>query len=249
MSEATRVGEPAASADRERAAGGSCDGREPAVWSLGGGGGPGCSPSRSAGGTTAAASRPTTRRWTGTSCRSPSRVGGTVLSVKVEDNQFVEAGHRARRGRSRATTGWRCSGPRRTTPTRRRRSLAAQAGVPITVDDDGKPGEFGGRQRRAGAGGRGGGHARRGGGARAAGVRAGAAPRSDRRTPTRTSRDLERMKQLVAKDEVSQQQYDAAVAAAEAANATVESAQAARSARPRRRCRSPRAGACRRRAR
>ena len=32
------------------------------------------------------------------------------------------------------------------------------------------------------------------------------------------------MKELVAKDEVSQQQYDAAVAAAEAANAAVESA-------------------------
>ena len=35
------------------------------------------------------------------------------------------------------------------------------------------------------------------------------------------------MKQLIAKDEVSQQQYDAAVAAADAARATVESAQAA----------------------
>jgi membrane fusion protein (multidrug efflux system) len=43
---------------------------------------------------------------------------------------------------------------------------------------------------------------------------------------TRASRDLDRMKQLVAKDEISQLQYDAAVAAADAARATVESAQA-----------------------
>ena len=42
----------------------------------------------------------------------------------------------------------------------------------------------------------------------------------------RTSRDLERMKQLIAKDEISQQQYDAAVSAADATHAAVESAQA-----------------------
>ena len=42
----------------------------------------------------------------------------------------------------------------------------------------------------------------------------------------KTSRDLERMKQLVAKDEISQQQYDAAVSAADATQAAVESAQA-----------------------
>jgi membrane fusion protein (multidrug efflux system) len=43
---------------------------------------------------------------------------------------------------------------------------------------------------------------------------------------TRTLRDLDRMKQLIAKDEISQQQYDAAQGAADAARATVESAQA-----------------------
>jgi membrane fusion protein (multidrug efflux system) len=40
---------------------------------------------------------------------------------------------------------------------------------------------------------------------------------------TKASKDLERYKQLVAKEEISRQQYDAAVAAAEAARATVES--------------------------
>jgi membrane fusion protein, multidrug efflux system len=42
----------------------------------------------------------------------------------------------------------------------------------------------------------------------------------------RAGRDLERMKQLIAKDEVSQQQYDGAVAAADAARAAVDSARA-----------------------
>jgi membrane fusion protein (multidrug efflux system) len=43
---------------------------------------------------------------------------------------------------------------------------------------------------------------------------------------TRLARDLERMKQLIAKDEISQQQYDATVSAADQAKAAVESAQA-----------------------
>jgi membrane fusion protein (multidrug efflux system) len=43
---------------------------------------------------------------------------------------------------------------------------------------------------------------------------------------TKTGRDLERMKQLISKDEISQQQYDAAVTAADAARAAVDSAEA-----------------------
>jgi membrane fusion protein, multidrug efflux system len=43
---------------------------------------------------------------------------------------------------------------------------------------------------------------------------------------TRASNDLERMKQLIAKDEISHQQYDAAATSEDAANAAVESAQA-----------------------
>jgi membrane fusion protein (multidrug efflux system) len=48
-----------------------------------------------------------------------------------------------------------------------------------------------------------------------------------RANDTRVAHDLDRMKQLVAKDEVSRQQYDATVAASEAAKAAVEVAQAA----------------------
>jgi len=43
----------------------------------------------------------------------------------------------------------------------------------------------------------------------------------------RAAKDLERFKPLIAKEEISRQQYDAAVAAAESARATVEAAQAA----------------------
>jgi membrane fusion protein, multidrug efflux system len=45
----------------------------------------------------------------------------------------------------------------------------------------------------------------------------------------KATRDLDRMKMLIDKDEISQQQYDAAVSAADVARATVESAQAAAS--------------------
>jgi membrane fusion protein, multidrug efflux system len=44
---------------------------------------------------------------------------------------------------------------------------------------------------------------------------------------TKAVQDLERMKQLIAKDEISRQQYDAAVAAADAAKAARDSSQAA----------------------
>ncbi len=44
---------------------------------------------------------------------------------------------------------------------------------------------------------------------------------------TKTAQDLERFRQLVAKDEVSRQQYDTAVAAEQAARATVDAAHAA----------------------
>jgi membrane fusion protein (multidrug efflux system) len=44
---------------------------------------------------------------------------------------------------------------------------------------------------------------------------------------TKAAQDLERMRQLVAKDEVSRQQYDSAIAAEQAARATVDAASAA----------------------
>jgi len=50
--------------------------------------------------------------------------------------------------------------------------------------------------------------------------------REEQANSAKAARDVERMKMLIAKDEISQQQYDAAVSGAEAARAAVESAQA-----------------------
>lgn len=154
-----------------------------------------------------------------------ARVGGTVRAVKVEDNQVVEAGtvlveidptdyevalRRAEADYADAQAAL----------------AAAQAGIPITttttasqvssasanVDRAHAGAEAASRDVEA---------------ARARLNAAQARLKEATANATRTGRDLERMKQLIAKDEVSQQQYDAAVAAADAARAGVESAQAA----------------------
>jgi membrane fusion protein (multidrug efflux system) len=62
--------------------------------------------------------------------------------------------------------------------------------------------------------------------ARAHLVAAEAKVRENRANSERAARDLERMKALVAKEEISRQQYDAAVAAAESFRAQVDSAEA-----------------------
>jgi membrane fusion protein, multidrug efflux system len=153
-----------------------------------------------------------------------ARVGGTVQAVKVEDNQVVDAGavlveidpRDYRIALARAEADY----------TDARAALAAaQAGVPITTTttasqvsaatanvDRANAGQVA-SDRDVDA-------------ARARLASAGARLKEATANATRTSRDLERMKQLIAKDEVSHQQYDAAVAASDAARATVESAQA-----------------------
>jgi membrane fusion protein (multidrug efflux system) len=60
-------------------------------------------------------------------------------------------------------------------------------------------------------------------------VAAEARVREAQATAVKATRDLDRMKMLIDKDEISHQQYDAAVSAADAARAGVESAQAAAS--------------------
>jgi membrane fusion protein (multidrug efflux system) len=50
--------------------------------------------------------------------------------------------------------------------------------------------------------------------------------RQEQANATKTSRDVERLQPLLVKDEISRQQYDAAVAASDAARATVDSAEA-----------------------
>jgi membrane fusion protein (multidrug efflux system) len=147
-----------------------------------------------------------------------ARVGGTVVAVEVEDNRPVETGtvlvrldptdfevtlRRAKADRAAAEAAL----------------SAARSGVPITSASSG------GRLEAAEA------EVRR---AQAATASADAAlrvaqarTREAQANADRATRDRDRFEQLVNKDEVSRQQYDAAVAAAIAADATLEAAEAA----------------------
>jgi membrane fusion protein, multidrug efflux system len=153
-----------------------------------------------------------------------SRVGGTVLEVKVADNQPVEAGAilvridprdyevavaRAEADLADATAaleGAKMGVPIAATTTTGQVTTAnasverAASGLVIA----GKDVEV----------------------ARARQTAAQARLRETQANEVRAGRDLDRMKQLIAKDEVSQQQYDGAVAAADAARAAVDSARA-----------------------
>jgi membrane fusion protein (multidrug efflux system) len=153
-----------------------------------------------------------------------AKVGGTVVSVTVKDNQFVDAGavlaqidprdyqvavSRAEAELAQAEAN--AAAARATIPV-----ASSTAGTQITsseaIAERAKSGvdvanrEFAAAQARFNS--------------------AQARVREADANATRLSRDLERMKMLVTKDEISQQQYDAAVSAAEAAQAAVESARA-----------------------
>lgn len=153
-----------------------------------------------------------------------SRVGGTVLVVAVKDNELVEEGAvlvrldprdfevalaRARADLADAEAALeaaRTGVPITTTTTSSQVVTAsaalqrAQTGTTIAAKDVDAA-----KARLAAA------HARL---------------REAQANQLRASRDLDRMKQLVAKDEVSQQQYDAAVASAAGTTAAVDSARA-----------------------
>lgn len=153
------------------------------------------------------------------------RVGGTVTAVSVGDNQMVKAG-----------TLLVQIDPRDYDVALQRAAAefadaqatlqAARAGVPITTTTtSGQLSAAGAGVERAQAGVQ---VAVRGVDMARARLNSARARLSEATsTSTKASRDLERMKQLVAKEEISQQQYDAAVAAADAARAGVEAAQAA----------------------
>ena len=154
-----------------------------------------------------------------------SRVAGTVTGVKVEDNQYVAAGavlvevdpegYRIAVARAEADDA-----------DAQAALAAAEAGVPITsTTTASQVSSAGASVGRAQAGAEG--ASREVEAARARLAFAQARLREAAANAERANRDLERLKPLLAKDEVSQQQYDAAAAGAEAANATVESARAA----------------------
>lgn len=152
------------------------------------------------------------------------KVGGTVVAVNVKDNQYVEAGtvliqidptdfkvalDRAQADMTEAAADARAAG----------------ANVPITSTTTGSQVSTADAHVQSAASG----IAMAGKEVNAAKARLNSAKarlKEAEANQTKAAQDLERMKQLVAKDEISQQQYDAAVAAAAATQAGVESARA-----------------------
>jgi membrane fusion protein (multidrug efflux system) len=153
-----------------------------------------------------------------------ARVGGTVLAVPVKDNQHVEAGtvlvqidtrdYQLALDRARGELA-----------DARAAAVAAQANVPITsTTATGNVASARGGVVAAEAG-----IVEAQHGIDAAQARldtARARQREAEANAAKAAKDLERLKALLAKDEVSQQQYYAAVAQAQALAAAVESAKA-----------------------
>ena len=153
-----------------------------------------------------------------------ARVGGTVAEVKVDDNQVVKAGDLLFTidPRDYQTALQRAEGDYADAVAA---LAAAKAGVPITsTTTASQVSSAGANVDRAMAGTQA--AARDVEASRARLAVAQARLKEAQANATRTARDFERMKQLIAHDEISQQQYDAALAAAEGARAAVESAQA-----------------------
>jgi membrane fusion protein (multidrug efflux system) len=152
-----------------------------------------------------------------------ARVGGTVLSVPVKDNQTVEAGatlveidprdYQIAIDRAKAELA-----------DAEASAKAAAANVPVTstsATSNVTTATGGVSQSRAGVE-----EAEKGIEAAKARLQAmQSGVRQAQANATRSARDVERLKGLLAKDEVSQQQYDSAVATADAQRAAVDAAQ------------------------
>ena len=153
-----------------------------------------------------------------------SRVGGTVLKVPVEDNQVVEAGtvlveidprdYQVAVDKARAELA-----------DAEAAAIAAQSNVPITsTTASSNVGSAQSELDRARSGVEA--AVREVEVSRARLVAAQARLREAQVTVTRTARDVERLRGLLAKDEVSQQQFDAAVSAADVAKAAADTVRA-----------------------
>jgi membrane fusion protein, multidrug efflux system len=150
------------------------------------------------------------------------RVGGIVIKLNVKDNQFVEAGailveldprdYQVAVDRAKAELA-----------DAEANASAATSGIPITEvsTTTGVRSATGGlEEAQAGVGIA----ERQIESARAQLVAAQARQRERESTAVRTARDVDRFKGLVAKEEIPQQQYDAAVAAADSARASTDAA-------------------------
>ena len=146
-----------------------------------------------------------------------ARVGGTVVAVNVDDNQEVKAGTVLVR---LDDTDYKLALQRAEADLAEARAVlrAAREGVPITTTTTAS----GVSSAAAGV-------TRAEAGVAASQARLDAAEahlREATANDTRVQRDLERARTLVEKDEISRQQYDAAVAAAASARAGVDAARA-----------------------
>jgi membrane fusion protein (multidrug efflux system) len=153
-----------------------------------------------------------------------ARIGGAVVKVLVDNNQFVQAGtvlveidprdYQVARDRARADLSEaqanldvsRTSVPITSTTTAGQLSSAEAGAGESAAKVSTATTEVDSAQARLGA--------------------AQARVREAQANSDRAARDLERMKVLVAKEEISRQQYDASVASAEAFRAQVDTAQA-----------------------
>ncbi len=153
------------------------------------------------------------------------RVGGTILTVKVDDNQIVEGGtllvqidstdYRVALAREEANLADALAS-----------LLAARSGVPITsttTESLASGAQANLERSRDGVAAA----TEEVEGARARLTTAQARLREATANRVRAAQDLDRMKKLIAKDEVSRQQYDTAVAAEEAARAVEDAAKSA----------------------
>lgn len=153
-----------------------------------------------------------------------AKVGGTVKSVAISNNQSIEAGQplvaldprdyqvalqRAQADLAQAEADWKAAQEQIsvTSDTTASRLANAEANV------DAERANLLYAQRQAEV-------------AQARLSAAQARLQEAQANSAKGSRDLERMKQLIAKEEISQQQYDAAVATADSLSATVAAAQA-----------------------
>ncbi len=153
-----------------------------------------------------------------------ARVGGTVVDVEVNDNQFVEAGAVLVKidPRDYQVALDRAKGDLAESEAE---ASAARTRVPITSTNTGSQVQV----SAAGVEGAQAGVTAAEEQVRVARAKQNAAKaqlEQARALDRKASRDLERLKPLVAKDEVSQQDYDSALAAAQASHAAVESAEA-----------------------
>jgi len=153
-----------------------------------------------------------------------SRIGGTVLRVAVVENQEVEAGT-VLVEIDRRDFELELERRRAELADAEAAAIAARAGVPITsTTATGQVSSARGGVETADGNIREAEQAIDAAKARLATTQA--RLREAQSTATRTARDVERFKPLLAKDEIPQQQFDAAVSAADTASAALDSARA-----------------------